>query len=61
MTEQRQDDTYYSARSSRHAEQTKARYARKRAAKEVERLRRLGVDEAWIERVTRTVAEGGSR
>lgn len=45
-------DASYSGASSRHAEQTKARYARKRLNAEVERLRRLGVDEAWIESVT---------
>jgi len=50
--EQKDHDGYYSAASARHAQQTKARCARKREAAEVERLRKLGADEAWITRVT---------
>ncbi len=41
---------YYSEVSSRQAEQTRARAAKKRREKEAVRLRRLGVDEAWIQR-----------
>ena len=59
MSEKWQELGYYSAASSRSAQQTKARYARKRAAAEVERLRKLGADEAWIKRVT-TGSHSGS-
>ncbi len=52
MSEKWQELGYYSAASSRSAQQTKARYARKRVAAEVARLQKLGADEAWIKRVT---------
>jgi hypothetical protein len=42
---------YYSERSRRCAEQTRKLARRKRRQQERERLTRLGVDPAWLERV----------
>jgi hypothetical protein len=42
---------YYSDRSRRCADQTRKRIRRKQREKERERLIRLGVDAAWLERV----------
>ncbi len=55
---------WYSKASYENVKQSKDRAAKARHNAEVERLRRLGVDEAWLERVTRTgaaAAEGGAR
>ncbi len=64
MTPKPGPDGYYSAASWRHAQQTRRRAAEKRAAveqaREVERLRQLGADEGWIQRVTAADAAEGS-
>ena len=45
------EPSYYSERSRRDVNQTRKRIRRKQRQKERERLLRLGVDRAWLERV----------
>lgn len=53
---------WYSKATWRHSQQTKERAATKRRAKELEeldRLRRLGADQEWLDRAAK--AAGGGR